>query len=74
MFARLTVRKMKIEYKGYRVWAILGQNGKYVARFVKSPTVTDGRADVKSPLIEAETEREAIARAKKFLDELYKTG
>ena len=60
----------KIEYKGYRVWAILEKNGKYVARFVKSPTVTDRRADVTSPLIEAETEREAIARAKKFLDDL----
>jgi hypothetical protein len=59
---------MKVEYKGYRIWAILQTNGKYRACFLKSLTGTDDKTDVCFPLIEAETERKAIAQAKKLLD------
>jgi hypothetical protein len=53
---------MKVEYKGYRVWAILQTSGKYRACFFNFPV-----ADV-SRVIEGHTEAEAITNAKQFLD------
>jgi hypothetical protein len=54
----------KVEYKGYRVWATLQASGKYRAWFFNSVGVI---ADV-SRVIEADTEVEAINKAKQFLD------
>jgi len=55
----------KVEYKGYRVWAILQTSGKYRAWFYKFPVST--MADV-SRVIEGDTEAEAILKATQFLD------
>ena len=62
------VKLMKVEYKGYRIWAILQKNGQYRAHLLKSLAAIDAKPDFSSPLIEAETESEAIAKAKEFLD------
>jgi hypothetical protein len=56
---------MKVEYKGYRVWAILQTSGKYRAWFYDSPASI--MADV-SPVIEGDTESQAISKAIQFLD------
>jgi len=55
----------KVEYKGYRVWAILQTSGKYRAWFYDSPVST--MADV-SRVIEGDTEAEAILKATQFID------
>ena len=56
---------MKVEYKGYRVWAILQTSGKYRAWFFNSPVSV--MAEV-SRSIEGETEAEAINKAIQFID------
>ena len=56
---------LKVEYKGYRVWAILQTGGKYRAWFFNSPFSI--MADV-SRVIEGETEAEAINKAIQFID------
>jgi hypothetical protein len=53
---------MKVEYKGYRVCAILQTSGKYRAWFYDSPVMAVSR------VIEGDTEGEAINRAIKFLE------
>ena len=53
----------KVEYKGYRVWAILQTSGKYRAWFYNYPVST--MTDV-SRVIEGDTE--AIHKATQFLD------
>src|SRR5215471_14362838 len=58
---------IKIEHKGFRIWAILQTSGEYRAFFIKPPVAGDAMADV-SPLIEGETQAEAIDKARKFLD------
>ena len=58
---------IKIQHKGFRIWAILQTTGKYRAFFIKPPVVRDALADV-SPVIEGDTQAEAIDKAKKFLD------
>ena len=58
---------MKVNYKGYRIWAILQTNGKYRAQFYKSVKAGRIKVDI-GPPIEAETEDQAIAKAKEFLD------
>ena len=57
---------MKVEYKGYRVWAILQTSGKYRAWFYDSPVSV--MADVR-PVIEGETEAKAISKAIQFIDD-----
>ena len=54
---------MKVEYKGYRVWAILQTSGRYRAWFFYSSVM----ADV-TPVIEGDTEAQAINKAIKFID------
>jgi hypothetical protein len=54
---------MKVEYRGYRIWAILQTSGKYRAWFYLSPLMTDVR-----PVIEGDTEAQAIDKAIKFID------
>ena len=56
---------MKVEYKGYRVWAILQTSGKYRAWVYDSPV--NVMAGVR-PVIEGDTEAEAIDKAIEFLD------
>jgi len=56
---------MKVEYKGYRVWATLQTSGKYRAWFFNSPVTV--MANV-SPGIEGDTEAHAINKAAKFID------
>ena len=58
---------MKVEYKGYRIWAILQTNGKYRACLIKPPVTLDTKAD-NSRVIEGDNQTEAIAKAKIFLD------
>jgi len=58
---------LKIKYKGYRIWAILQTTGKYRACFLKSPAAADSKPDVSS-VIEGDTQADAIAKAKEFLD------
>jgi hypothetical protein len=58
---------MKVEYKGYRIWAILQTNGKYRACLIKSPVTFDAKTDT-SRVIEGDNQGEAIAKAKVFLD------
>jgi hypothetical protein len=58
---------MKVEYKGYRIWAILQTNGKYRACLIKPP-VTLGTKAENSQVIEGDNQTEAIAKAKVFLD------
>jgi hypothetical protein len=53
----------KVEYKGYRVWAILQSSGKYRAWFYNFPIGTEV-----SRVIEGDTEAEAIEKATQFLD------
>ena len=55
----------KVEYKGYRVWAILQTSGKYRAWFYNYPVST--MAEFSRP-IEGDTEAEAIHKATQFLD------
>jgi hypothetical protein len=57
---------MKVEYKGYRVWAILQTSGKYRAWFYASPASI--MADVR-PTIEGATEAKAINKAIQFIDD-----
>jgi hypothetical protein len=57
---------MKVEYKGYRVWAILQTSGKFRAWFFNSPVSV--MADV-SPVIEGDTEAQAINKAIQFIDQ-----
>jgi hypothetical protein len=58
---------IKIQHKGFRIWAILQMSGKYRAFFIKPPVTGDAMADV-SPEIEGATEAEAIDKARKLLD------
>jgi len=58
---------MKVEYKGYRIWAILQTNGKYRACLIKPPVTFDANTD-NSRVIEGNNQSEAIAKAKGFLD------
>jgi hypothetical protein len=60
---------MKIEYNGYRIWAILQTSGKYRVWFFNSPVVV---TDHVMPVIEGDTETEAINKAIKFLDGMYR--
>ena len=60
---------MKVEYKGYRIWAILQTSGKYRACLIKPPVTFDTKAD-NSRVIEGDNQAEAIAKAKIFLDEV----
>jgi hypothetical protein len=57
---------MKVEYKGYRVWAILQTSRKYRAWFYDSPVSV--MADV-GPVIEGDTEAQAINKAIRFIDQ-----
>jgi len=59
---------VKVQHKGYRIWAILQTTGSYRAYFVKPP-VTVAKADT-DPAIEGETQAEAINRARGFIDGL----
>jgi len=59
---------VKVQHKGYRIWAILQTTGSYRAYFVKPP-VTVAKADA-GPAIEGETQAEAINRAREFIDGL----
>ena len=69
VFVRRTARKlMKVNYKGYRIWAILQKNGKYRAHFYKSRKAAQIRIDIGSPRLEAETEEQTVVKAKEFLD------
>ena len=58
---------IKIEHKSFRIWAILQTSGKYRAFFIKPPVAGDAIADV-SPVIEGDTQAEAIDKTRKFLD------
>jgi hypothetical protein len=58
---------IKIQHKGFRIWAILQTSLKYRAFFIKPPVVGDAMPDV-SPVIEGDTQAEAIDKARKFLD------
>ena len=58
---------IKIQHKGFRIWAILQMSGKYRAFFIKPPVAGDLTANV-SPVIEADTQAEAIDKARKLLD------
>ena len=60
---------MKDQYKGYRIWAILQTNGKFRACFFRSPIATNAKADI-SPVIEGDTQSQAIAKARDFLDHM----
>jgi len=60
---------IKIEHKGFRIWAILQTSGKYRAFFIMPPVSGDAMADV-SPLIEGDTQAEAIDKARNFLDDM----
>ena len=60
---------MKDQYKGYRIWAILQTNGKFRACFFKSPIAINAKTDI-SPVIEGDTQSEAIAKARDFLDRM----
>jgi hypothetical protein len=63
---------MKVEYNGYRIWAILQTSGRYRAWFFNSPVAA---MDHVIPVIEGHTEAEAINKAVQFLDgipELYR--
>ena len=57
---------IKIRHKGFRIWAILQTSGKYRAFFIKPPVAGDATAV--SPVIEGDTQAEAIDKARKFLD------
>jgi hypothetical protein len=58
---------LKVKYKGYRIWAILQTSGKYRACFLKSPVAGDAKLDF-SAVVEGDSQAEAIAKAKDFLD------
>src|SRR5215475_7916885 len=58
---------IKIQHKGFRIWAILQTSEKYRAFFIKPPVTSDVTADA-SPVIEGDTQAEAIDKARKFLD------
>jgi hypothetical protein len=60
---------IKVEYKGYRIWAILQTSGRYRAWFFTSLVSDMSRG------IEGDTEAEAIDKATKFIDasRLHKT-
>src|SRR5215475_12686962 len=58
---------IKIQHNGFRIWAILQTSGKYRAFFIKPPVGADAMVDV-SPVIEGDTQAEAIDKAKKFVD------
>lgn len=60
---------IKIQHKGFRIWAILQTSGKFRAFFIKPPVAADATADG-SPVIEADTQAEAIDKARKFLDSM----
>ena len=57
---------MKVEYKGYRVWATLQTSGKYRAWFFNSPVSV--MAEV-NRLIEGDTEAQAINNAIQFIEQ-----
>jgi len=59
---------VKVQHKGYRIWAILQTTGSYRAYFVKPP-VTVANADA-GPVIEGETQAEAVNGAREFIDGL----
>ena len=58
---------IKIQHKGFRIWAILQTSGKYRSFFIKPPFAGDATTDV-SPVIEGDTQAEAIDKVRKFLD------
>jgi hypothetical protein len=58
---------LKVKYKGYRIWAILQTSGKYRACFLKSPVTGDAKLDFSS-VVEGDSQVEAVAKAKDFLD------
>jgi hypothetical protein len=60
---------MKVQHKGYRIWAILQATGSYRAYFIKPPVAVDAKPDA-SPIIEGETQADAIDRAREFIDGL----
>jgi hypothetical protein len=57
---------VRVQYKGYRIWAIFQTNGKYRAWFYDSPLGI--MADV-TRVIEGDTESRAIKKAIQFLDD-----
>ena len=59
---------MKVEYNGYRIWSILQTSGKYRVWFFNSPVAV---TDHVNPVIEGDTEAEAINKAIKLLDGMY---
>ena len=59
---------VKVQHKGYRIWAILQTTGSYRAYFVKPP-VTLAKADA-GPVIEGERQAEAINAAREFINGL----